>query len=739
VAIDFPNSPALNAYFESNGKAWTFNGTSWDIVQTPANLSIANGSITGAKLASGAAVTNIGYTPANTASPTFTGTVVLPSDTSIGTITSTELGYVDGVTSAIQTQLNAKAPSASPTFTGTVTVSNDLTVSGDFTVSGTTTTINTETVTVNDNIIVLNNNASGAPTENAGIEIERGSSTNVQIRWNETTDKWQFTNDGTNYTDFGAGGATISDTAPVSPEVGSLWFESDTAQTFVYYDSSWIEIGATAMGATVSTTAPNSPIGGQIWFNSDTGGTYVYYGSAWVEVGAAPVNLLLQAIDAKGDLLVGTADNAVDNLTVGANGSVLMVDSSTATGLKWAVSPETDLVTTKGDLLVGTAADTLARQGVGSNGQVLVADSGVTNGVAWVDPQTNRNVIINGAMQVHQRGTSTAGITGGGYYTADRWNHNLSTCGTWTSSIENDAPTGSGFRKSLKMLVTTANTSPSFGNFRQVFEGQNVQQFLKGTSSAKQFTLSFWVKSNVTGTFVVEMYDLDNSRFISNAYTISAAATWEKKTMIFPADTIGAFDNDNLDSFYIGWGLGFSSTFNSGTLPTAWGSVTNANRYAGQTNVAAAVNNYWQITGVQLEAGAVATPFEFEQISTTIAKCQRYYWRSTTGLTTDGNSRHAHFRRLNSYTMIATGHCAFPVTMRAEPTVGLYNGNGVGFVDGYGLGQEGYVIASGEGMSVHGIGILVKYTNSTLATTTAFNADPANISYWANIEASAEL
>ena len=96
MAIDFPNSPALNDYFESSGKAWTFNGTSWDIVQTPANLSIANGSITAPKLASGVAVANIGYTPANIASPTFTGTVVLPSTTSIGDISSTELSYIDG-------------------------------------------------------------------------------------------------------------------------------------------------------------------------------------------------------------------------------------------------------------------------------------------------------------------------------------------------------------------------------------------------------------------------------------------------------------------------------------------------------------------------------------------------------------------------------------------------------------------------------------------------------------------
>ena len=165
---------------------------------------------------------------------------------------------------------------------------NDLTVSGNLTVSGTTTSINTETVTVDDNIIVLNNNATGAPSVDAGIEIERGSSANVQLLWNETTDKWQFTNDGSTYTDLGAGGASISDTPPVSPVPGQIWFESDTAKTFVYFDSQWIEIGALAAAGivTMSDTAPASPADGKLWFNSANAKTYVYYDSSWVEIGA---------------------------------------------------------------------------------------------------------------------------------------------------------------------------------------------------------------------------------------------------------------------------------------------------------------------------------------------------------------------------------------------------------------------------------------------------------------------
>ena len=139
----------------------------------------------------------------------------------------------------------------------------------------------------------------------------------------------------------GGGGAsvTVSDTPPASPTVGDLWFESDTTRTYVYYDSFWVEVGSTGAGATTSDTAPTNPVQGQFWFNSLNGATYVYYGTVWLEVGAVPVNTLLSTIQAKGDLLVGTAAASVDNLGAGTTGQVLTVDPTTATGLKWAAIP----------------------------------------------------------------------------------------------------------------------------------------------------------------------------------------------------------------------------------------------------------------------------------------------------------------------------------------------------------------------------------------------------------------
>lgn len=239
-----------------------------------------------------------------------------------------------------------------------------------------------------------------------------------------------------------------------------------------------------------------------------------------------------------------------------------------------------------------------------------------------------RNLLYNGAMQVSQRGTSTTGITTSSFNTADRWAVNLTTLGTWTQDIQADAPTGSGFRNSLRMLCTTADAAPAAGDVAlvcQILEGQDCQRIAKGTSSARQLTLSFWVKSNVTGTYVAEVSDDDNTRAVSRSYTINASATWERKTITFPADTTGAIANDNTSGMRVNWWLGAGSTFTSGTLATTWASTTSANRAVGQTNLAAATNNYWQVTGVQLEVGPAATPFEFKPFGQELRECQRYY------------------------------------------------------------------------------------------------------------------
>ena len=240
----------------------------------------------------------------------------------------------------------------------------------------------------------------------------------------------------------------------------------------------------------------------------------------------------------------------------------------------------------------------------------------------------SKNILINGDMSIAQRSTSVTGITGQGYNTIDRFETHASSLGTWTQSQSTTVPSGQGFATSLKMDCTTADASPSAGDFlyvRQKVEGQNLQYLKKGSSSAESTTLSFWVRSNKTGTYIAELYDIDNNRTISNSYTISSADTWEKKTLTYAGDTSGSFGNDNGRSLDIAFWLGSGTTYTSGTLQTSWGSQTNANRAVGQVNLADSTSNEWYVTGVQLEAGTSASDFEFLPYDVNFNRCLRYY------------------------------------------------------------------------------------------------------------------
>lgn len=379
-----------------------------------------------------------------------------------------------------------------------------------------------------------------------------------------------------------------------------------------------------------------------------------------------------------GELAVNYADGKIyykntSNAVVEFAGSSSLLISNTApanTNILWADTS----VTGVGVVPVG-----------GTTGQVLAKSSSADYDAVWAGPTTSfRNMIINGAMQVAQRGTSTASITTDTIATADRWTSQIGTLGTWTNSVENDAPTGSGFRKSWKWLCTTADASPAAGDYmvpQTRLEGQNLQAILKGTSSAQQLTLTFWVKSNVTGTYVAGLFDVDNTRIVSQSYTVSASATWEKKTITFPADTTGAFDNDENRSLDVQFWLAAGTSFSSGTLQTTWAANTNSNRAVGQTNLAAATSNYWQITGVQLEAGAVATPFEQRPIGVELALCQRYYETSyirpdTNGtVTTVGIHMGSGTAASRSTGEIRDSH-QFMVEKRATPTVTLFSNTG---------------------------------------------------------------
>ena len=239
-----------------------------------------------------------------------------------------------------------------------------------------------------------------------------------------------------------------------------------------------------------------------------------------------------------------------------------------------------------------------------------------------------KNMVINGDMRIWQRGDTTTSVTGNSYYSADRFRNVTISAGTWTLSKSTTVPIGQGFAASLKYDCTTANASLSAGSLLMLehrFEGQDMQSLKKGTASAESLTLSFWVRSNKTGTYIAELRDEDNGRTISQSYAIDASDTWEKKTLTFAGDTTGALDNDNALSFYASFYLAAGTDYSSGTLATSWETRTNANRAVGQVNLADNTANEWYITGVQLEVGTVATPFEHRSFGDELQRCQRYF------------------------------------------------------------------------------------------------------------------
>ena len=243
----------------------------------------------------------------------------------------------------------------------------------------------------------------------------------------------------------------------------------------------------------------------------------------------------------------------------------------------------------------------------------------------------NRNVIINGAMNVAQRGTSSTGVGGSdGYFVCDRWNFAQATnAGRLTMTQDSSAP--SGFANSLKLACTTADTSIGADEaalIQQRIEGQNLQAFAKGTSDAKPFVLSFYVKGNASATYTAELFDNDNSR--GNGQTFNVTTDWTRVELTFPADTTGAFGDDANASLFFNIWLHAGSTYTGGTFNNGtWTTTSNANVRVGDgTSFFDSTSRTFFLTGVQLEVGQNPTEFEHEKFSQTLERCSRYYQKT---------------------------------------------------------------------------------------------------------------
>ena len=296
---------------------------------------------------------------------------------------------------------------------------------------------------------------------------------------------------------------------------------------------------------------------------------------------------------------------------------------------------------------------------------------------ANISPAAGRNMVINGAMNVAQRSASVTGIgAAAGYFTCDRWQVNMGgTDGRLTMTQTADGPNGIS-ANCIKLDCTTADTSIAAGEFlvlRQYFEGQNLQRIGKGVAGAKQITVSFYVKASAAFDFVCELQDNDHGRQLSKLF--STTTGWVRHEFTYAADVddgSSPFDDDTAKSLTLSFWLHAGATYAGGTLNTAtFANNTQANRAAGIDSFFSSTDNNFFVTGVQMEVGPVATEFEQEDISTTLAKCQRYYYQ----LTSEGTATNYILGSVESATAAAMGGLAFPSEMRAIPTAALLGTN----------------------------------------------------------------
>ena len=315
------------------------------------------------------------------------------------------------------------------------------------------------------------------------------------------------------------------------------------------------------------------------------------------------------------------------------------------------------------------------------NGTTGISGTNALTGVTGVNSGQlggRRNIVYNGEMKVAQRSTSVTGIgASSGYFTLDRWYMFLqATAGRLTMAQVADGP--AGFANCMKLTTTTADTSIAAGErlqLLQVFEGQDLQQLKKGTSSAEAVTVSFYVKANAAALYVCELLDSDGSRM--NTQSFAVTTDWNRIELTFVGDTASAIVDDNTASLYLSIWLHGGSTFTGGTFASnTWAASTAANRFAvaNRTSIFDATSRTFFITGVQMELGSTATAFESRSFGEEYDLCKRYYYQSYDLGVAAATTSNAGSIMLNVITGNSFRHnIMFNPAMRASPTMTIFN------------------------------------------------------------------
>jgi hypothetical protein len=287
---------------------------------------------------------------------------------------------------------------------------------------------------------------------------------------------------------------------------------------------------------------------------------------------------------------------------------------------------------------------------------------------AAASPFGLKNRLINADMRIDQRNAGAA-VTlpdgaAGFAFPVDRWLASRANVATATAQQSSDVPTGQGFVNSFVVTNGTASTSGSTaeGYIGHIIEGFNIADLGWGTASAKTVTLSFWVKSSITGTHSGSLFNSAATQAYPFSYSISTANTWEQKTITVAGSTSGTWLTTNGRGLFIAFNNGTGSSY-LGTANAWTGSIKYG--VTGSVALNSVTGSTWYVTGVQLEVGSTATPFERRMYGTELALCQRYYWKIASGASSTNNIAQAFM--LNTTVLLV--YLQHPVYMRTGPSL----------------------------------------------------------------------